>query len=63
MSSFLNKTQKDLVPHFKKYVKTCEDLRENFLKRFQDLNGQETQMNFFKEPFDVNVENINGDDV
>jgi len=39
MSSFMNKTQTDLVPDFKKYMKMCEDLRENFSKRFQDLNG------------------------
>ena len=32
----MNKTQTDLEPDFEKYVKMCEDLRENFLKRFQD---------------------------
>jgi len=30
MSSFINKTQTDLVPDFEKHVKICEDLRENF---------------------------------
>jgi len=62
MSSFMNKTQTDLVPDFEKYVKVCEDLRENFSKRFQDLNGQETQMYLFLEPFGVNVKNVNGAD-
>jgi len=38
----------------------CDDLRENFSKRFQDLNGQETKMNLFKKPFRANVENVNG---
>jgi len=58
----MNKTQTDLVPDFEKYVKMCEELRENFLKHFQDLNRQETQMNLFKKPFGVNVENVNGAD-
>jgi len=40
----------------------CEDLRENFSKRFQDLNGQETQMNLFQKPFGVDVESVNGAD-
>jgi len=51
-----------LAPDFEKYVKMCEDLRENFSKRFQDLNGQKTQMNFLKKTFDVDVENVNGPD-
>jgi len=54
MSSFINKTQTVLVPDFEKYVKICEDLRENFSKRFQDLNGQETQMYLFLKPFGGN---------
>jgi len=41
----------------------CEDLRENFSKRFQDLNGQENHMNLFQKPFGVNVENVNGADL
>jgi len=48
MSLFINKTQTDLATDFEKYVKMCEDLRENFSKRFQDRNGQETQMNLFQ---------------
>jgi len=60
MSSFMNKTQTDLERDFEKYVKICEDLRENFSKRFQDLNCQETQMYLFLKPFGVNVENVNG---
>jgi len=40
----------------------CEDLRENFSKRFQDLNGQETQMNLFQRPFGVDGESVNGAD-
>jgi len=34
----------------------CEDLRENFSKRFQDLNGQKVQKTLFQKPFGVNVE-------
>jgi len=30
MTSFINKTRTDLVPDLEKYVKMCEDLRENF---------------------------------
>jgi len=40
----------------------CEDLRENFSKRSLDLNGQETQMNLFQKPFDLDVECVNGAD-
>ena len=60
MSSFINETQIDLVPDFEIYVKTTEDLRENFSKRFPDLNGQEK--NLFQKPFGVNVESVNGAD-
>jgi len=62
MTSFINKTQTDLVPDLEKYVKTCEDFRENFSKRFQDLNGQKTQINSFQKPFGLNVEHVNGAD-
>jgi len=64
MSSFINKTQTDLVglPDFEKCMKMYEDLRENFSKFFQDLNGQKTQMNLIQKPFGVNVENVNGSD-
>ena len=51
-----------MVSHFEKYEKMCENLRENFSKRFQDRNGQETQMNLFQKPCGVNVENVNGAD-
>jgi len=57
---FINKTQTDLVPDFEKYVKMCEDIGERFSKRFQDLNGQETQINLFQKPFGVNAENVKG---
>ena len=40
----------------------CEDLRENFSKRFQDLNGRKTQMNLFQRPFSVDVEYIDDAD-
>jgi len=63
MSSFINKTQTDLVPDSEKYVKMFEDLCENFSKRFQGFNGQETQMNLSQKPFSVNVESVNGADV
>jgi len=46
---------------FEKYAKICEDLRANFSKPFQDLNGRETQMNLFQSPFTMNVENVNDD--
>jgi len=36
-----------------------EDLRENFSKRFQDLNGRQTQMSL--RPSSVDVENVNHD--
>jgi len=48
MSLFINKTQTDFVTDFEKYVKMCEDLRENFSKRFQDRYDQETHMNLFQ---------------
>ena len=51
MSSFKYKTQTDLVTDFEKYTEMCEDLRENFSKRFHDLNGQETQMDFKADRF------------
>ena len=51
-----------MVPDFEKCVKMCEDLRDNFSKRFQDINGQETQINLNQTPFGVNVENVNGGD-
>jgi len=44
-----------LVPDFEKYAKMCEDLRENFSKRFQDLNGRETQINLFQKACGMNV--------
>ena len=50
------------VPGFEKSMKMCEELHENLSKCFQDLNGQETQMNLFQKPFGVNVENVNGAD-
>jgi len=62
MSPFINKTQTYLdylVPDFEKYVKMYKDLYQNFSKRFQDLNGQEMQMNLFQIPFGVNVEKVN----
>jgi len=62
MTSFMNKTRTDLVPDLEKYVKMCEDLRENFSKCFQDLNGQKSQINLFQNPFGVNIENVNGAD-
>ena len=62
MISFINKTQSQLVPDLEKYVKMCENLRENFSKCFQDLTGQKTQMILFQNPFGVNVENVNGAD-
>jgi len=62
LSSFINKTQTDLVPDFEKYIKMCEDLCENFSKCFQDLNNLERQMILFKIPFSVNAENVNGAD-
>ena len=40
----------------------CDDLGEKFSKRFQDLNGQETQINLFQKTFRDNVENVNGAD-
>jgi len=38
----------------------CDDRRENFSKRFQDLNGRETQMDLFQKSFRANVKNVNG---
>ena len=62
MSLFLEKTKADLVPDFEKYAKMCGNLRENFSKRFQDLNGRKTQINLFQQPFSANVEYIDDAD-
>ena len=51
-----------MVPDFQKYAIMCGDLRENFSKRFQDLNGRKTQMNLFQRPFSVDVEHIDDAD-
>ena len=62
MSLFFSKNKDILGFHFEKYAKMCGDLRENFSKRFQDLNGRKTQMSLFQGPFRVNVENIDDAD-
>ena len=49
MSLLLEKTKADLVPDFEKYAIMCGDLRENFSKRFQDLNCRKTQIICFKD--------------
>ena len=54
----LEKTKADLVPDFEKYEIMCGDLRENFSKRFQDLNGRKTQINLFQRPFSLDGEYI-----
>ena len=51
-----------MVPDFEKYAIKCGDLRENFSKRFQDLNGRKTQIKLFQRPFSVNVEYIDDAD-
>ncbi|XP_077972792.1 EPM2A-interacting protein 1-like [Styela clava] len=58
MSLFFEKRKADLVPDFEKYAVMCGDLRQNFLKRFQDLNDQKPQMDLFQRPFSVDVEYI-----
>ena len=62
VSLFLEKTKADLVPDFEKYAVMCGDLRENLLKRFQNLYGQKTQMKLFQRPFSVNVKYIDDAD-
>ena len=58
MSSFVAKTKIDFVPDFTKYAKICEDLCENFAKRFHGLGNREKHLSLFQRPFTVNVEEI-----
>ena len=58
----MEKTKADLVSDFEKYAIMCGDFRENFSKRFQDLNVRKTQMNLFQRPFSVDVEYIDDAD-
>ena len=62
MSLFLEKTKADLVPDFEKYALMSGDLRENFSKHFQDLNGGKTQIKLFQRLFSVDVEYIDDAD-
>ena len=62
MSLLLEKTKAYLVPDFEKYATMCGNLRENFSKRFQDLNDRKTQMKLFQRPFSVDVEYIDDAD-
>ena len=58
ISSFVAKTKLDFIPDFVKYANICEDLNENFKKRFHDLSGREKHLSLFERPFTVKVEEI-----
>ena len=58
MSSFVSNCNSNFIPDFKKYAHYCQDLRENFYKKFQHLNGREVELLLFQQPFPVNVVDI-----
>ena len=56
MSSFILKTQADLVLNFKKYAKKFEDFVNTFQNAFKN---RKTQINSFQRLFSVDVDNVN----
>ena len=58
MPSFVSNCNSNFIPDFKKYAYYCQDLGENFSKKFQDLNEREIEFLLFQQPFRENVEDI-----
>ena len=58
MSSFVSNCNSNFIPDFKKYAHYCQDLGENFSKKFYDLNGREVELSLFQQPFRGNVKDI-----